>query len=164
AFFLPFDSTGNGRIDRLVVHLPDGMSEKEQRAIETLRFIRDRSGGEWRLVLENTGNTEIAKPLLHRSTHWQSVTPYLHPWHAKKTFGVDDQIRRECRERGISEPVQIESLSTISVGNRSRKTIHFRRFRGKRGLHQPDRIGSFCRLAFPEPVEGPLALGFACHY
>jgi len=31
-------------------------------------------------------------------------------------------------------------------------------------LHQPDRLGSFWRLTFPEPVAGPLALGFGCHF
>jgi CRISPR-associated protein Csb2 len=42
--------------------------------------------------------------------------------------------------------------------------VHFRRFRNRHGLTQPDRLGSFWRLVFPEPVTGPLALGFACHY
>jgi len=31
-------------------------------------------------------------------------------------------------------------------------------------MTQPDRLGSFWRLTFPEPVQGPLALGFACHF
>jgi CRISPR-associated protein Csb2 len=29
---------------------------------------------------------------------------------------------------------------------------------------QPDRVGSFQRLIFPEPVSGLVALGFGCHY
>jgi CRISPR-associated protein Csb2 len=31
-------------------------------------------------------------------------------------------------------------------------------------LNQPDRHGSFWRLTFAEPVPGPIALGFACHF
>lgn len=31
-------------------------------------------------------------------------------------------------------------------------------------LVQPDRLGSFWRLTFPEPIQDPLALGFACHF
>jgi len=42
--------------------------------------------------------------------------------------------------------------------------LDFRRFRSKRGLEQPDRQGSMLRLEFPEPVGGPVALGFGCHF
>lgn len=38
------------------------------------------------------------------------------------------------------------------------------RFRSRRGLIQPNRLGSFWRLTFSEPVQGPLALGFGCHF
>jgi CRISPR-associated protein Csb2 len=97
-------------------------------------------------------------------TVWQSVTPNMHPRHAKKNFGIERQIERECRERGLPEPVGFEQLSTIEVGNQTRNAIRFHRFRGKRGLNQPDRHGSFWRMTFAEPVSGPIALGFACHF
>jgi CRISPR-associated protein Csb2 len=42
--------------------------------------------------------------------------------------------------------------------------VHFHRFRSKRGLRQPDRNGSLLSLTFADPVAGPLALGFSCHY
>lgn len=44
------------------------------------------------------------------------------------------------------------------------RPICFQRFRTKRVKHQPDRQGSFWRLAFDKPVQGPLALGFTCHF
>src|SRR5690606_17535546 len=91
--------------------------------------------------------------------------PYLHPWHVKKRFSIDDQIRRECRERGIPEPVAIEVIDEVDTGKgRKRRPVHFQRFRSRRGLSQPDRLGSFWRLTFSEPIAGPLALGSACHY
>src|SRR5699024_8061864 len=89
--------------------------------------------------------------------------PYLHPWHAKKRFGIEDQLRRECRIRGLPEP-EITALPHVSIRGRHRRPVHFHRFRTKRGLTQPDTRGSFWRLSFPEPVEGPIALGFGCHY
>lgn len=59
----------------------------------------------------------------------------------------------------------MEAFDEVEVGkNRKRRPIHFQRFRSRRGLAQPDRLGSFWRLTFPEPIAGPLALGFACHY
>ncbi len=164
AFYLPWDANDDGRIDRLVLHIPDGMTEDERRVIEKLNRIWNRRGSEWRLVLENMGAATIAERLTKRSTHWQSLTPYLHPWHAKKHFNVEDQIRRECRQRGLVEPIAFEQLDKIQVGSQRRRSLHFHRFRNKHGLLQPDRHGSFWRLTFAEPIAGPLALGFGCHF
>lgn len=166
AFYLPWDSNGDGRIDRIVLHVPDGMSAQERHIAERLRHLWSRDGSQWRVVLENIGDTDIGGPLTTRATQWQSITPYLHPWHVKKHFDVRDQIRRECRERELPEPASLEPLDDIQVGSgtRRRRAIHFHRFRNKRNLTQPDRRGSFWRLTFSEPVNGPIALGFGCHF
>lgn len=165
AFYLPWDSNQDGKLDRILVHVPDGMDEAQQRALLSVNKLWERNGGEWRLALEGSGSPTVAPALTDKSAIWESITPYLHPWHRKKGFTVEDQIRRECRERGIPEPLSIENLDQIDVGKgRSRRPIHFQRFRSRRGIQQPDRLGSFWRLNFAEPIAGPLALGFACHY
>lgn len=165
AFYLPWDSDDDGRIDRLLIHVPDAMTGDQRRAVEKLNRIWSRDGNEWRLVLEGIGGSEIGMPLLKPSTNWASVTPYLHPWHAKPRFAAIDQIRRELRERGFPEPTAIERLEQVAAGpGRLRSPIHFHRFRARRGLTQPDRHGSFWKLRFATAVEGPLALGFACHF
>ncbi|MBV6416967.1 MAG: hypothetical protein CMLOHMNK_01585 [Steroidobacteraceae bacterium] len=165
AFYLPWDSNGDGELDRVLVYVPDGMNDDEQRAVVGVRKLWERGSAEWRLILEGSGSVEVVSELTRASKTWLSTTPYLHPWHAKKRFGVDDQIRRECRERGLPEPVAIEAVGEVNAGRGRRlRPIHFRRFRSRRGLSQPDRLGSFRCLTFPEPVAGPLALGFACHY
>lgn len=164
AFYLPWDSNDDGRIDRLVLHVPEGMGAAERRVAEKLRRLWSRDGSGWRLVVEDAGHAETGGPLLAAATQWQSITPYLHPWHLKKNFDVAAQIRRECRGRGLAEPLRLEELPSVEVGSQSRKTLEFHRFRGKRGLNQPDRLGSFWRMTFVKPVHGPLALGFGCHY
>lgn len=163
AFFLPWDGNDDGRIDRLVLHAPQGMNSQERRIVENVRKLW-RGGKEWRLAVESIGNAEAGGDLLAKATAWESATPYLHPWHIKKRFGVEEQIRRECRERGLPEPVQMEMLPAVNVGGQRRTPIHFHRFRSKHGLTQPDRHGSFWRLTFCEPLRGPLALGFGCHF
>jgi CRISPR-associated protein Csb2 len=163
AFYFPWDSDGDGRIDRLLLHVPLGMSAQQQRVIEKLNRIWSRDGGAWKLVLENIGNDNTCA-LFTPSTRWQTITPYLYPWHAKKNFGVKEQIRRECHERGLPEPIEIEFMETIKVGKQERRPIHFHRFRSRRGLNQPDRLGGFWQLTFPVPISGPLALGFGCHF
>jgi len=165
AFFLPWDSNGDGRLDRVLLHVPGGLGEKARDVIAQLRKLWSRDGGEWQLVLEAIGDATIAGPLAGTSNVWQSMTPYLHPWHRKKGFDAEQQLRRECRERGLPEPVATQQFDEIEIGGRGkRRPIHFQRFRQRRGLTQPDRHGSFWRLEFPVPIAGPLALGFACHY
>lgn len=165
AFYLPWDSNGDGYIDRLLLHVPNGMDGQQQHVVEQVRKLWSRDGSQWRLVLESIGHPEVGGILAKESVVWESVTPYLHPWHIKKNFSIEDQLRRECRERGLSGPTILELFGEVNVGkNRKRRPIHFQRFRNRRGLNQPDRLGSFWRLTFAEPIQGPLALGFACHF
>lgn len=161
AFFLP-EGNRDGRIDHLWVHAPDGLDTQAQAAIAELAVIYSREGAEWRVLLEGLGEAtdfEEDNPLLGQATCWQSVTPYLHPWHRKRGFEVPDQIARECRLRGLPEPKLVEPLP-----DRQPRTLDFHRFRSKRGLEQPDRQGRMLRLTFHEPLRGPLALGFGCHF
>lgn len=166
AFFLPWDKNSDGRIDRFILNVPGGIDDGQYNAIASLdgRTLKNHSGTEWRLFLEASGDTTIGDQLTRRSRCWRSLTPYLHPWHAKKRFGIEDQLRRECEARGLPSPTTVERLPTIKVGNRSRRPVNFHRLREKQGLRQPDKIGSFWQLEFPEAIEGPLALGFACHF
>jgi CRISPR-associated protein Csb2 len=164
AFYLPWDANGNGLIDHLLLHVPDGMNAEQRRVIEKLQYIRDRDGAEWWLVLEDIGDLQVGGNLTEGGIEWRSVTPYLHPWHLKKRFSIEDQICRECHERSLSEPINLEPLKMIPVGDVNRRLIEFRRFRSKRGLSQPDRHGSAWKLTFTTPFNGPLALGFGCHF
>lgn len=88
----------------------------------------------------------------------------VHPWHVKKNFTIQDQLRRECRERGLPEVARLESLPSIRINGRERRPLHFHRFRSKRGLVQPDTHGSFWHIEFAEPIQGPFAIGFGCHF
>lgn len=165
AFYLPWDSNGDGKLDRILVHVPDGMNEAEQQAIAKVQRLWERGGTDWRLVFEGSGDADTAPKLTRPCTVWESATPYMHPWHIKKRLSVADQIRRECRARGIPEPIAIEAFDEVNVGSgRKRRPIHFQRFRSRRGLTQPDRVGSLLRLIFDDPITGPLALGFGCHF
>ena len=168
AFYLPEDADHDGYIDHFIVHLPGGMDDDIIQILQNLTRIYAGNKGEWVVILEDmmNGHKEpvIPSPLLGMSPFWRSWTPYLHPWFVKKKFGVVDQIKKECRLRGLPEIVGLQPLPSIRVGPRQRTPVHFRRFRSKRGLTQPDRRGSFWEITFAEPIRGPLALGFGCHF
>lgn len=170
AFYLPWDSPisgrrdGDGRIDRLIFHLPNGMDQDTRQIAVRLNRLWSRDGGEWQIVLENIGEAEAGGDLLAKVSEWISITPYLYPWHVKRGFDVEAQIKRECTMRGMPEPMELTPLPTIRVGTQLRQSLHFRRFRERRDLEQPDRQGSFWRIRFAQPVSGPLSLGFGCHF
>ena len=175
AFFLPEDADEDGLIDHLVVYCRYGFSHTARQRLDRLnrlwlahgRAIDDGERGrkEWRLALEDIASPEDFAPassLLRRSREWTGITPYLMPWHAKRNFGAVEQITREIRQRGI-----FPALSNVVALDQSacpRRAAAFHRIRSRRGLVQPDRLGCFLTLTFAEPLVGPLALGFACHY
>lgn len=166
AFFLP-EPNGQGRIDHLLIHAPGGIEPKHLRAIQKLNRLFTRDGSEWQVMYEGSGDIEVFSDVSHyagNSHVWRSVTPYLRPWYIKKNFGLVEQIRRECRLRSMPEPTEIKVLPEVILGSIPLRSVHFHRFRGKRGLTQPDTIGSLVEIVFSEPLAGPLALGFGCHY
>jgi len=168
AFYLPEDADHDGHIDHVLVHAPDGLNPAAVHVLDRITRLWQRDGGDWQVVLEGYGDgADLGDSMyLARSRRWRSVTPYLHPWHAKKRFGVGEQIARECRERGLPEPdVDILEPPETGADGRSRRTVHFHRFRNTRKrLAQPDTRGQFVELVFPVSHDGPLALGFGCHF
>jgi CRISPR-associated protein Csb2 len=169
AFYLPeahdvAEASLAGHIHHAIVVAEGGFDRDAIEVLDRLRQVAEADGRSWQVVLEGIGDRDAFRsPLLESAEEWTSVTPYLHPWHRKPSFDVADQIRRECGQRGL-RVTSVEPVAEIYVAGRGRRPIHFHRFRSKPGLTQPDRHGSFWRLGFAEPIRGPLALGFACHF
>lgn len=154
-----------GQIHHAIVVAQEGFDRDAIEVLDGVRHVVEADGRSWQVVLEGIGGRDaFGCPLLGSAQEWISVTPYLHPWHRKPSFDVVDQIRRECQQRGLPEIASAEPVAEIYMANRARRPVHFHRFRSKPGLTQPDRQGSFWRLRFAEPIQGPLALGFACHF
>jgi CRISPR-associated protein Csb2 len=166
AFFL---SEGNehGHIDHLLIHASGGFYGEQLQAMQKLNRLYTRDGSEWQVMYEGSGNindfSEVC-PYAGSGCTWRSVTPYLRPWHIRKNFGINEQIRRECFLRGLPEPAEIKIIDEVMVGTRPRRALHFYRFRGKRGLTQPDTSGVLLEIVFSKPHTGPVALGFGCHF
>lgn len=161
AFFLPEANT-HGRIEHVLVHAAAGFPAECGAVFSDMRELHGRDGAAWHIALESltcAAATARSSRLVGTAVKWQSVTPYLRPWHAKTRFGSAEQIREECRRRRLPVPVEIEPWEHPPV-----RAAHFHRFRSKRGLTQPDTGGEFWTVVFAEPVSGPLALGFGCHY
>ncbi len=165
------------KLTKLWVSRRESVSEDDGAALPEARQ-------EWRLALEGFGMPHEfrgASRLLGRSKTWESVAPFLAAGHLK-AGGYPAEIRRLLARRGLPEPTEIAFLRPRSSGvadsagdphakdigvrvrGRLRRAIHFHRFRSRGGERQPDTMGTFLRLQFAEPIEGPLALGYACHF
>lgn len=144
-----------------------------------------RGRKEWRVALEDIAahDTFDASPVLGRSRIWTSATPYLKSRFDKrrpKEFAalVDSyrsQIVHEWQRRfpGVAAPV-ISPLTEpvvpqrfarrFGANGRVRTPLAFSRIRARRGGSQPDSAGGFFELTFTQPVQGPIALGWGCHF
>lgn len=177
AFWLP-DPNQHGEIEHVLVHAPGGWSPEAMRVLAALQQLNRSEGEPLRLMLEGFGKASLFDRftfMTGESAEWRSVTPYLHPWHLKKpemrtpdatAAAILGQLRREWHGRGTGLPeiMDIRELPSVRHGGRALRPLHFHRFRRKRGLTQPDTLGRILELYFAQPIRGPLALGFACHF
>lgn len=96
---------------------------------------------------------------------WESVTPYVPPRHhlrgGKPRVGesMPEQIRRELKDRGISQPVEVEL-----VGTSEWVTVHVPRREANRRAFIGDRRAHMVRLYFAAPVVGPIRLGHSSSF
>mgnify|MGYP001296041804 CR=1 FL=1 len=91
---------------------------------------------------------------------WVSLTPFVAPRYVKRSGKntLEGQVRAELASRGFPA-AEIEVLPTaaqlFSEYILSRNADH---------SPPPQSYGHAIRLHFPQPVSGPIILGYACHY
>ena len=180
AFWLPEDADDDGWIDHVSVFIAGGIDDAVRAKLDRItrlwlppkqHVVGDEAEPdnvqEWRLALEGFGTPvdfADSSRILATSRHWQSVTPFLASGHLK-TSGYPGEVRRLLKRRGFeSAEVQVRELKEIEVGGTHRRAIQFYRFRSRGSEAQPDAAGVLLRIVLPEPIVGPLALGFGSHF
>ena len=183
AFWLPEDVNGDGWIDHITVYAPEGLSADVRVKLDRLTrlWISESSGDggsnkhskslEWRLALEGFGYPEdftASSKIFGTGEVWVSSTPFLATGHLKAQ-GYLGEIKRLLKRRKIvpdhiANQIQAEVLSSITIGGTVRRATHFHRFRSHGQEKQVDTQGALLRLSFPEPISGPISLGYACHF
>lgn len=173
AHYLVTDEDGDGRLDHVTLYAPRGFDRHDQAAIGALRTIFRRGNlPDVRLVLTGLGEAKSVgdTPIFAQSRRWRSVTPFSLPRFANRGGGKpprprdlpEAQLVRELKVRGLPEPVSIKRTEGYEVSGRPLvRWLEFRarRFNGTEGFG----LAGF-ELEFAEPVNGPLALGFGCHF
>lgn len=182
AFWLPEDADGDGWIDHITVYSPSGLSADVRTKLDSLTRLwvnadmdsedgEDSRSLEWRLALEGFGTPEnfsSSSRILGATSIWTSATPFLATGHLKAS-GYSGEVKRLLKRRkiigeSVADSVQVDTLSDMSIGGTVRRATHFHRFRSRGQERLTDSSGALLRLTFPEPVVGPLCLGYACHF
>ena len=179
AFWLPEDADGDGLIDHVSVYVASGITDDVRAKLDRITRLwltskpaegaeaDPRARKEWRLALEGFGQpVDFAggARIFGRSRRWLSSTPFLASGHLKGT-GYLGEVRRLLARRGYdSTGVEVTPVETILVGGTERRAIHFHRFRSRGREVQPDAAGTLLKIRFPEPIEGPLAIGYGSHF
>ena len=108
-----------------------------------------------------------------RGRVWESATPYVGPAHVGRSGrerylrkAVRRELRRWLSARGIGVDVAVvEALPEAHPAWAGRpRPIEFHRGRSRAGDTGLRRPFGFFRVTLTGPIDGPLSIGYACHY
>jgi CRISPR-associated protein Csb2 len=190
AHYLPTDEDGDGRIDHLSVHAPEGFGADEVTALDRfrkLRFgkLRFGQGDEWQVVLAGLGKpVDFNCPLFGPSQVWVSATPFVVTRYPKLRGRKRDDPRdyattlhfaqhilhqelarlRQCRP-DLPVLVAVEPLADQCIGPHRLRSIQFKKYRHRKpGDDGGRRPNGYFRIAFGAPASGPICLGHSAHF
>ena len=171
-----------GEITEISIYAPRGFDSGDEEALERLAEIYDDQGRSTDLVFLGLARLEELvgiSPLFARSRVWLSHTPFLPTRHPKATrAGVpkvdctgfqigspEHELLRLLLLAGFPEPDMMERVDHARLGEREVPWDAFvRRREGDERGPVANGAGYGFRLVFPEPVQGPVAVGYGGHF
>ncbi len=179
AHYFPLDLDDDERIDHVLIYASGGLDETARRAITRIRRTWTK-GDDTTIFVTCSGfaNLDLFRQQLRHndgrpvaiipampSTVWTSATPYVPARHLKPKndrYTLADDIRRELDCRHLPTPISIEPFTKTEVVNSRFFQFARKRMEGKPQPPQPNIYG--VRLHFPEPIFGPIAIGYGSHF
>lgn len=194
AYYLPTDEDRDGYLDHLTVYIPGGIEDSEKLALASLRDIPwgeywDRSKDENKKLkvvllgfLTKDGFYDFPE-MFGPSKYWLTCTPYVLTRYpkirnngspklnakGKQVDGPQDQVMKEW-ERLRGNDASLPELLHVGLVDRyylrQNKTIRWLEFKTRRRRGKGTTSGFIygMSLEFAEPVLGPIAMGYACHF
>lgn len=177
AHLLPLDLDGDGHLDHILIYAPMGLGATAQHAIRTLERTWTKGGiGELRLALAGQGDLDDLRGLPSQlqpgitallgpkdgARTWTSLTPLVLPRYPKcrGKNTLPGQVTAELVSRGLPA-AEVEVLPWDDQTRMLRHAARVRRYPAK---PPPVDAGYAVRLVFDDPLTGPLALGYGCHF
>ncbi|MBC7230276.1 MAG: type I-U CRISPR-associated protein Cas5/Cas6 [Actinobacteria bacterium] len=153
----------------LAAALPEGISREQREecliALGRVRELNMGRLGKWSLIPCDVTEKAVA---LHEDTWrkqakvWASVTPFVFGRYPKDLWGEEavQMVREACLLAGLPEPVEV-ATAPISWILGSPPSFRFPPLPTKKGRAR--RCFAHVRLAFAEPVSGPVLVGAGRH-
>ena len=164
AFILPYDQDLDGHLDHLLVVCREPLDELEKLALDQMNSLWQTEGRpDIRCMPIQWGTLEQLLPPARRVV---SVTPFVPTRHYREGRGdfgewLRAELVRELENHGLPNPVTVRSVErAVLRGGQDFRWIEFRRNRKK----DSPRLGYGFELEFAEPVVGPIAVGYGCHF
>jgi CRISPR-associated protein Csb2 len=174
---LSIEARNGGRIDHVLVHAQMGFGQTAQRALRRLRRTWAKGIDDISVTLVGMGCLPSFRiiggsplPELGRSATWESRTPFIPPRFLKPRGkdSLDGQVRAELRQRNlpdlIATPAVTLPMDANAAGLQARQFRHFVRTRQNSGAPGPPPGLFRLSLTLDRPVDGPLCLGWGCHF
>ena len=187
AHFFATDEDGDGRLDHLTIYAACAFNHDDVEALGQLPYVkRYKNLPNVRTVLIGLGDKEDFDdvPVFTSSKRWRSVTPFSLPRFANRGGGKpprprdlpEAQLARELRNRELPQPIKITRIDgyypsklgrNAERGGRDGRVPSFRwlEFHTRRLRKEVEGYGlAGFEIEFAEPVAGPIAVGFGCHF
>ncbi|MCC7106219.1 MAG: type I-U CRISPR-associated protein Cas5/Cas6 [Chloroflexi bacterium] len=177
AFYLPTDEDGDGYLDHLTVWASAGLGQGELEALASVRALNPGGGRpDIRLVFlasGEPGDFSQDVPIFRAARAWRTATPFVLNRHAKLRGPggnrrlVDspvDQVYREFERRPqiAARVLSVDPAPPLKI--RAWRTVYPLEFHRWRRESQPPGSAFNFTVRFEEPVSGPLAFGYGCHF
>ncbi len=152
AYFLPFSSNNDGKVNELVITARRKFTEHDVEAMKRLIELP----ADIAISLKS-----LSVEPLNEAKVWVSATPFVSARHHRKSRGswedwMKDELRRELKNHNIQMPEKIESIRTCS----NRRISEF--ITTRKGTSLPNQ--SAYKLYFRNQQPGPFSLGTLSHF
>lgn len=165
------------RFDHVLVYAAMGLDASAREALGAVRKTYAKGMPELFVTLAGMGLRDDFMrhvPDVLRASVWRSRTPFVPPRFMKPRGrnSLRGQIEHELDERGLHGLVDVaielddgRFVSLEAFESNMRPSHRFRHVHLERGDQVPPmRTAYSLELRFAQPVQGPIALGYACHF
>lgn len=155
------------KICELIVYARAGFNEDAVDTLYRLLKMERSDQRHWYWTLQALGTQDTLESLglkeLAKATTWESATPFIAPrWPKRNRDSIADQVRVACQQIGLLEPITVEPYYVDPKQRRQMR--HVPLYRPQQRYRRVPTKRNWLRLTFPEPVKGPIALGWNAHY
>lgn len=155
------------KICELIIYARAGFDENAIDTLYSLLKMERSDQRHWYWTLQALGTQDTLASLglkeLETATTWESLTPFIAPrWPKRNRDSIAEQVRASCQQMGLPEPTTVEPYYVNPKQHRQMR--HVPLYRPQQRYRQIPNKRNWLRLTFPEPVQGPIALGWNAHY